>query len=223
MSFQETVPAQRLAAQYLKDVAAENGGPMRVCGHSKGGNLAVFAAASAPPLIQKRILQVYNQDGPGFSDYLMGSPGYLAVVPRVKTWIPQSSVIGMLLEHEEPYTVIRSNSRGILQHDPYSWEVRGADFVTVEAVTENSQFLDATIKQWCAQMTNEERGALVDALFALLGTGDVERAADIFHPRNLRTYIKALSGDEKTRRLLGGEFQSLLEAAKAVKQRLEEK
>lgn len=223
MSFQRTVPAQRLAAQYLKDVAAENGGPMRICGHSKGGNLAVFAAASAPPLIQRRILQVYNQDGPGFSDYLMGSPGYLAMVPRVKTLIPQSSVIGMLLEHEESYTVIRSNSRGILQHDPYSWEVRGADFVTLEAVTENSQFLDATIKQWCAQMTNEERGALVDALFALLGTGEVERAADIFHPRNLRTYIKALSGDEKTRRLLGGEFQSLLEAAKAAKQRLEEK
>lgn len=216
MSFQETVPAQRLAAQYLIDVAAEHGVPIRVCGHSKGGNLAVFAAASAPPVIQKRILRVYNHDGPGVSDYLMGWEGYHAMVPRIETLIPQSSVIGMLMEHEEPYTVIRSKSLGIMQHDPYSWEVRGPNFEMVEEVTENSRFLDATIKAWCAGMSNEDRGKLVDALFAILTTGGVERATDIFHPRNLRTYIKTLSEDEKTRRLLGSEFQKLIEVARST-------
>lgn len=221
MSFQDTVPAQRLAAQYLKDVAAENGAPLRVCGHSKGGNLAVFAAASAPPVVQKRILAVYNHDGPGVSDYLMGSEGYHAMVPRIRTFVPQSSVIGMLLEHEEPYRVIRSNSVGILQHDPYSWELQGPAFVTVEEVTASSQFLDATIKAWCAGMTNEDRGKLVDALFALLGTGGVERATDVFHPRNLRNYIKTLTGDDAMRRVLSAEFQGLLEAARTTRTRLE--
>ena len=221
MSFQDTVPAQRLAAQYLKNVAAENGAPLRVCGHSKGGNLAVFAAASAPPVVQKRILSVYNHDGPGVSDYLMGSEGYHIMVPRIRTLIPQSSVIGMLLEHEEAYTVIRSNSVGILQHDPYSWEVVGPRFVAVEEVTASSQFLDATIKAWCAGMTNEDRGRLVDALFALLGTGGVERATDVFHPRNLRNYVKTLTGDDAMRRLLSSEFQGLLEAARVARARLE--
>lgn len=221
MSFQETVPAQRLAAQYLKDVAAEHGVPMRVCGHSKGGNLAVFAAASAPPMVQRRILEVYNHDGPGFSGAFLRSPGYQNLVSRIHTLIPQSSVIGMLLEHEDPYTVIRSKSVGIMQHDPYSWEVMGAGFLPMEDVTENSQFLDATIKAWCAGMTNEERGKLVDALFALLSTAEVERAVEIFHPKNLRTYIKTLSGDETLRKLLSGEFLGLVEAAKATKQRLE--
>lgn len=222
MSFQETVPAQRLAAQYLKDVAAENGAPMRICGHSKGGNLAVFAAACAPPVVQKRILTVFNHDGPGFSQRLLESDGYQAVLPRIRTLVPQSSVIGMLMEHEGDYTVIRSKSVGILQHDPYSWEVLGADFVPVEEITENSQFLDAAIKEWCAGMTNEERGQLVDVLFALLGTGGVERATDIFHPKNLRGYLKVLSASEETRRLLGGEFQHFLEAARAAKQRLDD-
>lgn len=221
MSFQQTVPAQRLAAQYLKDVAAEKGAPLRLCGHSKGGNLAVFAGASAPPLVRKRILRVYNHDGPGFSDYLMGSPGYLALVPRIRTLVPQSSVIGMLMEHEEPYTVIRSASVGILQHDPYSWEVRGPGFLQVEQVTETSRFLDATIKAWCAGMTPQERGKLVDALFALLGSGEVERATDIFHIRNLRAYIRALSTDEAVRHLLSGELLGLVEAARAVRNRLE--
>lgn len=222
MSFQQTVPAQRLAAQYVRDVAAEYSAPMRICGHSKGGNLAVFAAARSSPMLQKQILEVYNNDGPGFTGYLMGDPGYLAMVPRIKTLIPQSSVIGMLLEHEEPYTVIRSKTVGLLQHDLYSWEVLGREFIPVQEITESSVFLDATIKTWFAQMTNQERGQLVDVMFTLLGTGGVESAMDIFHPRNIRTYVKTLSSDENMRHILSTEFQSLLEAAKSTKARLEE-
>ncbi len=221
MSFQQTVPAQRLAVQYVRDVAAAWAAPMRLGGHSKGGNLAVFAAARSSPVLQKQILNVYNNDGPGFTKYLMGDPGYLAMVPRIKTYVPQSSVIGMLLEHEEPYTVIRSKTVGLLQHDLYSWEVQGREFLPMQEITGGSQFLDATIKTWFASMTNQERGELVDAMFTLLGSGGVDNALEIFHPRNLRTYVKTLSGDEKMRRILSGEFQSLMEAARNTRQRLE--
>ena len=221
MSFQQTVPAQRLAVQYTRDVAAEYSQPLRLGGHSKGGNLAVFAAARSSPLLQKQILEVYNNDGPGFTKYLMGDPGYVAMVPRIKTYIPQSSVIGMLLEHEEPYTVIRSSSVSLLQHDPYSWEVMGCDLVRMQEITEESRFLDTTIKTWFAEMTNQERSQLVDVMFTLLGTGGVENALDIFHPKNIRTYLKTLSSDENMRNILSGEFQSLIEAAKKTKQQLE--
>ena len=129
MSFQQTVPAQRLAVRYLREVAAEYALPLRLGGHSKGGNLAVFAASRSGPLIQQRILEVYNNDGPGFTRYMMGDPGYLTMVPQIKTYIPQSSVIGMLLEHEEPYTVVKSRTVSLLQHDPYSWEVMGRDWM----------------------------------------------------------------------------------------------
>lgn len=221
MSFQQTVPAQRLAAQYVREVAAEYSAPMRLGGHSKGGNLAVFAAARSSPMLQKQIMEVYNNDGPGFTDYLMGDPGYLAMVPRIKTLIPQSSVIGMLLEHEEPYTVIRSKTVGLLQHDLYSWEVLGREFIPVQEITESSRMVDATIKTWFAQMSNQERGQLVDVMFSLLGTGGVDSALDIFHPRNIRTYVKAISSDENMRRILSTEFQSLIEAAKKTKQTME--
>ena len=222
MSFRQTVPAQRLAARYTREVAMEYVAPMRLGGHSKGGNLAVFAAARSSPMLQQRILQVYNQDGPGFTQYLMGDPGYLAMVPRIQTCIPQSSVIGMLLEHEEPYTVVRSKTVGLLQHDPYSWEVLGRDFVKVQEITEGSQFVDATIKDWFARMTDRERSQLVDVMFTLLGTGGIDNALDIFQPRNIRTYIKTLSSDENIRRVLSTEFQSLMEAARRTKARFEE-
>ena len=221
MSFQQTVPAQRLAVQYTREVAAEYIAPLRLGGHSKGGNLAVFAAARSSPMVQKRILEVYNNDGPGFTDYMMGDPGYIAMVPRIKTYIPQSSVIGMLLEHEEPYTVIRSKSVGLLQHDSYSWEVMGREFIPVKEITSDSQFLDATIKTWFAQMTNQERNQLVDVMFGLLGTGGVDKALDIFHPKNIKTYVKTLSNDENLRHILSTEFQSLIEAARKTKQQLE--
>ena len=217
MTFQQTIPAQRLAQEYIREAALAHTAPMRVAGHSKGGNLAVFAAARCSPMVRKRILTVYNNDGPGFTKYMIGDPGYNAIVPRIQTYIPQSSVIGMLLEHEEPFIVIRSKSVGIMQHDPYSWEVEGPHFLPVQEVTESSQFLDATIKNWFAGMTNRERNQLVEVLYGLLTTGEVENAADIFQPKNIRTYVKALSSDADMRHILSTEFQGLLEAAKKAK------
>lgn len=221
MTFQQTIPAQRLALQYTRDVALEYLRPMYLGGHSKGGNLAVFAAARSSPMIQQRILEVYNNDGPGFTAYLMGDPGYLAMVPRIKTYIPQSSVIGMLLEHEEPYTVIRSKSIGLLQHDPYTWDVLGKSFLTVEEITEGSQFLDATIKTWFSEMTSQERGQLVDVMYALLGSGGAENVHELLHPKNIRTYIKTLTNDEHLRRVLSAEFAGLMEAARKTKAKFE--
>ena len=217
MSFQQTVPAQRLAVQYTREVAAEYPAPLRLGGHSKGGNLAVFAAARSSPMIQQQILEVYNNDGPGFTNYMMGDPGYLAMVPRIKTYIPQSSVIGMLLEHEEPYTVVKSKSVSLLQHDPYSWELMGRELERMQEVTENSHFLDTTIKTWFADMSNQERNKLVDVMFTLLGTGGVENALDIFHPKNTLKYIKTLSTDDNMRKILSSEFQSFVEAAKKTR------
>ena len=222
MTFQQTIPAQRLALQYTREVAMEYMLPMHLGGHSKGGNLAVFAAARSSPMIQELIRSVYSNDGPGFTQYLMGDPGYLAMVPRIKTYIPQSSVIGMLLEHEEPYTVIRSKTVGILQHDPYSWEVLGREFIPVQEITESSQFVDATIKTWFADMTNQERNQLVDVMFALLGSGGVENVQDLLNPKNIRTYIKTLSSDVNLRRILSTEFQGLLDAARRTKQRFDD-
>ena len=222
MSFQQTVPAQLLAQSYVREAAAEFGGTLRLCGHSKGGNLAVFAAARSSPTVQARITEVYNNDGPGFTDYLMGDPGYLAMVPKIKTYVPQSSVIGMLLEHEEPYTVIKSSQVSLLQHDLYSWEVMGPEFVPMRSITADSQFLNQTIKSWIADMDAQERNRLVDAMFGLLGTGEIDKVLDIFHPRNIRTYIKTLGNDPETRRILSVEFQNLMEAVKKTRFQLEE-
>ena len=152
----------------------------------------------------------------------MKDPGYLEIVPRIQTIIPQSSVIGMLLEHEEPYTVVKSKQIGLLQHDFYSWVLDGPDFVPMDRVTEDSKFLDLTIKEWLSGMTNQERNEIVDAVFDLLAIGEVNSVFDLIHPKNVRTYLKTLSTDGKLRRMFSEEFMSLIEAARKTQLALEE-
>ena len=222
MSFQDSVPAQREALAYTREFTEVWPVILRLGGHSKGGNIAVYAAAKADPEVQQRILAVYNNDGPGFTESLMGDPGYLAIVPRIKTYIPQSSIIGMLLEHEEPYTVVKSSMAGILQHDIYSWEVLGGDFIHVEEVTEESRFIDGTIKRWVADMDKEERSVLVDKVFGLLGAGGKDQLIDLLHPMSIAASVKQFASDESLRDLLAGTLEELKQAAEETRQEMQE-
>ena len=223
MSFQEVVPAQREALFYLEDFAREQTEEIILCGHSKGGNLAVFAGAQCAPLLQRRIKAVNNHDGPGFTGSILCSPGYLAMVPKIHTYVPQSSVIGMLLEHEEPYTVIRSSETGILQHSPFSWETMGGNFRCMEEVDSGSRFFNRAIKNWLAGMDREKRIAFVDALFDTLAAGGVARTGDLTQLRNLRNLLKVFSEDEESRKVITGELTGFFRAAQDLLFRQPEK
>ena len=221
MSFQETIPSQLLALQYTREIAETYIMPLRICGHSKGGNLAVFAAVKSEDAVRDRIISVYNNDGPGFTEYLLRDPNYKEMVPKIRTIVPQSSVIGMLLEHEEPYTIIKSKTIGLLQHDPYTWEVMGPDFLPMEEISADSRFFNLTIKTWLAGLTIEERNEIVDTVFDLLSVGDVDNVLDIIHPKNIRNYLRTLHANGNIRRILSEEMVGLIEAAKKTQLELE--
>lgn len=214
MSFQSSIPAQHLALEYMQEFAAAHPIPIWMGGHSKGGNLAVYAAAKCGELLQKRIVEVYNQDGPGFSQAMMDDPGYRSILPKIRSYVPQSSVIGMLLEHEEPYTIIKSNQVGLMQHDPYTWMVMGANFLQVEELTADSRFLDRTFKNWLSQMSNEERSEFFDTVFELLESTGAERAGEIIRPQNVRAYLKTLKTNEYMRNILASELVRLVSSAR---------
>lgn len=219
MCFRQTVPSQRLAQEYIREAYAEYGSTMHICGHSKGGNLAIFSAARSSPMIQEWIRAVWCYDGPGFTDYMMGDPGYLAMIPRIHSYIPQSSVIGTLMEHEEPLHIVHSNQiSGVFQHDTFSWAVMGKELVPAEDLTADAKFLNAAIKNWLLEMDMKERNQMVEALFDLLTYGNVEKAEDIFQPKNLMNYVRLFGTDETIRKVLSNEFENLLEAAKKTKQ-----
>lgn len=223
MSFQDTVPAQLAALEYLKKFASVTAMPLHICGHSKGGNLAVYASAKCGPQIQKRIVGVYNNDGPGFHQEMMDDPGYLAIVPRTHTYVPQSSVIGMLLEHEEPYTVVKSTQVGLLQHDAYTWSILGRDFVCEEELTAESRFVDKAVKAWMADMTIEERNTFVDTVFDVIASSGVDNTKDLFRIKNLAALLKHLKSDEDAKKLISSEFSNLWTAATKAQQKKNDK
>lgn len=214
LSFLDAIPAQWAARDYLEKIAEKYQGDLYVGGHSKGGNLAVFAAAKANPGTQKRIRAVYNYDGPGFSTAVLADPGYQRVLGRVHTFVPQSSVIGMLLEHEGPYTVVQSAELGLMQHEPYSWEVKGTDFVHLKEVTEGSRAVDETIRLWLASLSRKEREDFVEALFEILQEGGVRHVSDLSQPKHLYAVLKRLGQeDEKTRLMMADVLVQLMRAA----------
>ena len=114
MCFVCPVPAQSNAVDYLNRIAASNDGDITVGGHSKGGNLAVYASAFCEQAARRRITHIYNYDGPGFTEDVLNSDSYKSICVLVNTFVPQSSVVGMLLGHEEKYTIIHSTESGIM-------------------------------------------------------------------------------------------------------------
>ena len=215
MSFLDHIPAQRLAAEYLKDLASIFSGAIHVGGHSKGGNLAIYAAAMAGDKIQDRIVNVCNFDGPGFMEHVLNHPGYDRIVPKCRTYMPQSSVFGMMLEREEPHTIIKSRQIGLLQHEPYSWEIIGANFIP-DTLTTDSLLIDKTLKSWLASMTNEERNEFFDTVFGLLMTDNTANVWDMLKPQTLLAYIRSLRTNEPMRNLLTTELDKLIQSAKQV-------
>ena len=214
MTFQPDIPAQRLALEYVQEFTAAHPIPIWMGGHSKGGNLSVYAAAKCGELLQMRIVEVHNQDGPGFSEAMMNDPGYQAILPKLRSYVPQSSVIGLLLEHEEPHTIIKSNQIGIMQHDPYSWQILGPNFIQEDALTSDSRFLDRTFKNWLSQMTNEERSEFFDTVFGLLESTGAERTGELIRPQNVLAYVKTLKTNESMRSVLASELSRLVSSAR---------
>ncbi len=216
MSFQDSVPAQREAAAYVAELAESYPTLLRLGGHSKGGNLAVYAAAKVSANTQKRILEVYNLDGPGFTEAMMNDAGYLSIVPKIQTYIPESSIIGMLLEQRDEYQVIKSRQVGLLQHEPYSWEIQAGNFEHTEEISRVNRFADKAITNWLRDMTPEERGAFVDATYQLLSAGGASSVGQLLHPKNIMAFFKALNTNEESRKLLTGELVEFFKVAYAA-------
>ncbi len=165
MCFMHPVPAQLEALSYVEALAAKTSGRLFLGGHSKGGNLAVYASVCASPAVKERIVSVFNNDGPGFTREFVESLEYTDMLPKIHTLVPQSSVVGMLLEHEGVYEVIKSAQNGILQHNAFFWEVLGNSFVHLNTVTDESMMIDRTLKSWLNEMTPEVRETFVESLF----------------------------------------------------------
>lgn len=204
MAYQYPVPAQRQAADYLEDVAGLWDGPLVLAGHSKGGNLAVYAAMNAPDKVKDRITHIYSFDSPGFTQDVVRSYEYATIVDRITKVVPEASIIGMILEYSrrEHLMVVRSDAEGLGQHSCFSWLMDGDRFELADDLSEHSRTFNGAINSWLTGMTQRQREHAVDALFRVLGASGLESTTQLMAagpraiPGMLGSYV-GLSGEER--------------------------
>lgn len=191
LAFSEPVVGQLYAARYMRKAAGRLPERFYLGGHSKGGNLAVFAAMSSSMALQERILQVYSLDGPGFKPQVVERYEYERVAEKVKKILPGSSMVGMLLERGSDYHVVESSSYGLYQHNPYTWAVdteRGA-FCSREDLKNSVKLMDHAVTDWILSLDDEQVERFSDVLFRVLGASEADNLIDF-----AADWKKSLSG-----------------------------
>ena len=179
MSFACPVPSQTEAVRYLEMVASQTAGVLRLCGHSKGGNLAMYAAACCTPAVRDRIADVYLFDAPGLNAATVETNGYRAMQPHVHCYKPQTSVIGMLMQVPQVYTVARSTATGIAQHNVFTWALDGPQLATLPELDHASRLIKDTLDDFLTDSTPAVRQLFVETLFTVLGAANTHTLGEM--------------------------------------------
>ncbi|MBR5110195.1 MAG: DUF2974 domain-containing protein [Clostridia bacterium] len=202
LSYMPETEGQRRAARYIDRHFESQSVPIRVGGHSKGGNLAVYAAVCAAPAVRQRIMAVYSNDGPGFLEPFTQSEKYLEMRPRIISVVPEQSIIGALLNTESYRHIVKSSAQGIIQHDGFSWQVLGPRFVEADKRSDSSIFVETTLHQWLSAQSEENRRVFVNTLFGLLESTGRETLSQIKSdlPASVASMWKMLESISKEQR-----------------------
>lgn len=216
MAFIYPVLAQEEALAYVEKVSQRVNGRLYLGGHSKGGNLAVYAGCRVSDDLKKRIISIYSHDGPGFSAKFLLETDFSLVKDKIKKQVPESSLIGMLLYTQENYEIVKSNAYFLLQHDPFSWEIEENAFVVLEKLSDGSKYTNQVLHDWLDHLNEDERKHFVTTLFDIIdatGAKTFEEFAKVWKSKIPAMIKKASQVDEKSRRYLWEVIKTLIAMA----------
>jgi len=180
MGIMSEIPSQYSALQYLETIAHKYPNySIMVGGHSKGGNLAVYASVFCPVEIQNRIIAVYNNDGPGFLNSILETDEHRRIADRITTILPEASVVGMLLEHEAKYKIVPSTYVGLFQHDGFSWQLLGTQFVELPELSDAGKIQQKAIHDFIKGLDMKQRVEFINTFFEILECTDARTLTDL--------------------------------------------
>ena len=203
MSYRDSVPSQKRALLYLNR-QAEKAETQRIFlgGHSKGGNLAVYAASCAGRTVQRKIRGIHCFDSPGFSEDFFSRPGYRDILSGIVHFMPEESMVGRLFEHRAEIRIVKSGARGLLQHIPFYWRISGGDFVYTRSFGRSSRLFAEIMRNWISGPDDAEKKMFIDALFDLLKDAGIRTTEEMrFDSVKIRRLIESIgSMPEKNRK-----------------------
>ena len=217
MSFKEPVTGQSLSALYLQQVSRLFEGSFIVSGHSKGGNFAIYSSMNVEENIQNRIEKVYSFDSPGFRPEILQSMDFNKIRDRIIKYLPHSSIFGMLLQSEETYQVVECFSIGVLQHNPYNWQVSENEFKKVDKLDRRSVFLNETYNEWLYSLSDEELRAYSEIWYKVMQDANITTMLQFTKEpgKALVSLIDAIrETDDKTKEMAKALAHGLIEVAR---------
>ncbi|GGE31960.1 DUF2974 domain-containing protein [Streptococcus himalayensis] len=194
MTYLSQIPAQKTATAYVEKVmTAYPEGQFILTGHSKGGNLAAYAASQISPALQDRITDIYSYDAPGLNRSVTQSFGYERISHLIRRYIPQGSLIGMMLDVPEQASIVKSTALfGLAQHNTFSWVVEGHEFLLLDTLNPDSIQVDQTLKNWVAGVSDEELKAFFDVFFGLILDAEITSINQLFKASELKKVSQIL-------------------------------
>ena len=214
LAFSKPIHSQYLSIEYMNRVSEYVTGGFFAGGHSKGGNLAVYAAMNCSDNVRERIIHVYNHDGPGFRPEIRKQGNYEAVRDRISKFIPKSSIVGMILEDHTDYEVVESKGVGLFQHNAYSWKVKEGSFIRAKNMTEVRMVRDAAVNEWILSLTEEEIHAFVDTLYEVVCASEAKNVFQFGNDikKSVQSVMEAAKGvDDSTKKMIQGILRALFE------------
>ena len=214
MTYMDQVPAQKTAVNYLRKAMDALPGQFILTGHSKGGNLASYAASQIEPEYQERIQSIYSYDAPGLNHSVITSQGYQTISDKIKRYIPQGSIVGMMLETPKQAQIVKSTAiGGLAQHDTFSWQISDQTFVLLDNLNPDSLQVDKTLKNWVDSVSDEELKDFFDLFFGLILDAGISSINDL---TKLENFKKILAVFENANALTDEERDMLTRLAKLL-------
>ena len=193
MTYMDQIPAQKMAARYLQKALENLPGSFILTGHSKGGNLASYAASQMEESLQDRIEAIYSYDSPGLNHSVIESDGYQTVVERMKRYLPQNSIVGMMLETPKEARIVKSSAiGGFAQHDTFSWKIKGDSFLLLDTLDAESLQIDKTFKNWVSTVSDEELKDFFDLFFGLILDAGIQSVDELSNVENFNKVLDIL-------------------------------
>ena len=160
------VPGQKKALRYLKSSLLRYE-KVYVGGHSKGGNLALYACSFLSEAENKKVVKIYLNDSPGLCHKVKERGTNGRIGDKVVRIQPSFSVVGELLEPgANEVKIVSSYANDIIQHDPFTWEVSGTEFVEAKDFDPNAKSLAQALSFWLDSLDDEEKKKTIDDMFA---------------------------------------------------------
>lgn len=180
MTYMREIPAQRMASRYLSDFLKDFEGSIVVSGHSKGGNLAVYASSHLLSSYQEKISAVYMLDAPGLHQSVLSSFGYRNIQSKILAIRPKESIVGIMLTAGVAVKIVDSVSFGINQHNVANWQVDLllGQFIEVSKGTDFSRALEKTFQTWNEELSSQELKILFDTFFNLFMDNGIDSLND---------------------------------------------